>query len=202
MDIFSPLCARLLLPSQQTILHPELRFYIHCKVQCFRCSLHVQSRMQHLLFMLVFRNRNKCHFSPEHFNNQHFQAICFLRQQGKQKLRAPFSLLACFWRLMQWHSLYSLTQTTLGESLPACRRWLGHIRKSPAGLDPARGWMPPLLLSTNSTRLGQQHHLSVHTSEELPPPLARGSPSSVENFWMEKCLAHFRDRMDCSSCLL
>lgn len=126
-------------------------------------------------------------------------ASCDSKENKNSEHLSHYLLASDVWCI---HLLYSLTQTTLGESLPDCRRWLGHIRKSPAGLEPATGWMPPLLLSTSSTRLGQQHHLSVHTSEELPPPLARGSPSSVENFWMEKCLAHFRDRMDCSSCLL
>lgn len=104
------------------------------------------------VYMLVFRKRNKCHFSLEHFNKSTIPSA-FLVTAGKTKTWSLF-LLTCLLLTFDTMTnyLYSFIQSKLGEGLPACRRWMEDIRTCPAQLGACQGlttegtqscWPPP-----------------------------------------------------------
>ena len=111
-----------------------------------------------------FQKKEQVSFLTSAFlTNQQLQAIFFPWQHAKQEPRAPFSLLICFWCLMQWHSLYPYIQAALAEGLSACPQRMvpyipcprkmptttEYVPKTPAGLEPPRVCIHLLLLSAS-----------------------------------------------------
>lgn len=101
----------------------------------------------------IFRRRNKCHFSLEHFNKSTIPST-FLVTARRTKTWSTF-LLTCLLLMfgVRTNYLHSFIQSELGEKLRAWRWWTEHIKPCAAGLEPARGCslnFCPLLLTTTS----------------------------------------------------
>lgn len=101
----------------------------------------------------IFRSRNKCHFTLEHFNKSTIPST-FPVTAGRTKTWSTFLLTRLLLMFgVRTNYLHSFIQSELGEKLWAWRWWMEHVKPCPAGLEPARGCplnFCPLLLTTSS----------------------------------------------------